>query len=61
VAPSKVVAIALNTRLMADDEEARRECARTEAETGLPTDDVVRFGPDRLWAAIVAALEGDDR
>ena len=61
VAPSKVVAIALNTRLIADDEEARRECARTEAETGLPTDDVVRFRPDRLWAAIVAALEGDDR
>jgi uncharacterized NAD-dependent epimerase/dehydratase family protein len=61
VAPSKVVAIALNTRLIADDEEARRECARTEVETGLPTDDVVRFGPDNLWAAIVAAVGGDAR
>jgi uncharacterized NAD-dependent epimerase/dehydratase family protein len=59
VAPSKVVAVALNTRLVPDDEEARRLCALTEAETGLPTDDVVRFGPDRLWAAITAALGGD--
>ena len=51
VAPSKVVAIALNTSLIEDDDEARRTIAAIEQETGLPADDPVRFGPDRLWAA----------
>ena len=36
VAPSKVVAIALNTSRYADEDEARRLIASTEAETGLP-------------------------
>ena len=36
VAPSKVVAIALNTSRYADEDEARRLIAATEAETGLP-------------------------
>jgi len=58
VAPAKVVAVALNTRLYPDDADARRLCGQIEAETGLPTDDVVRFGPDRLWAAITTALGG---
>ena len=57
VAPSKVVAIALNTSLIKDDEAARRVVAATEAETGLPTDDPYRFGPDRLWAAIRASVD----
>lgn len=52
VAPSRVIAVALNTALIADDAEARRVIDATEQETGLPTDDIVRFGPDRLWAAI---------
>ena len=52
VAPSKVVAVALNTSLVPDDDEARRIIAETEAETGLPTDDPVRFGGVRLWAAV---------
>ncbi|MFL5726301.1 MAG: DUF1611 domain-containing protein [Chloroflexota bacterium] len=52
VAPSKVVAIALNTSLIASDEEARAEIQRVAAETGLPTDDPVRFGAGPLWAAI---------
>ncbi|MBX3031563.1 MAG: DUF1611 domain-containing protein [Chloroflexi bacterium] len=52
VAPSRVVAIALNTSRIADEEAARRLIAATEQETGLPADDVVRFGPDRLWAAV---------
>ena len=50
VAPSKVVAVALNTSLYADEDEARRLIAATAAETGLPTDDPFRFGPERLWA-----------
>ena len=52
VAPSKVVAVALNTSLFPDDAEARRIIDATEAETGLPADDPVRFGADRLWRAI---------
>jgi uncharacterized NAD-dependent epimerase/dehydratase family protein len=58
VAPSRVVAIALNTSLIATDDEARRVTAAIAAETGLPTDDPVRFGGARLWAAIVPAVEG---
>jgi uncharacterized NAD-dependent epimerase/dehydratase family protein len=57
VAPSAVVAIALNTSLYADEGEARRVIAAVAAETGLPADDPVRFGGDRLWAAIHAAVE----
>jgi uncharacterized NAD-dependent epimerase/dehydratase family protein len=52
VAPSKVVAVALNTSLIADDDEARRVIEATAAETGLPVDDPVRFGPERLWRQI---------
>jgi uncharacterized NAD-dependent epimerase/dehydratase family protein len=52
VAPSTVVAVALNTSLYPDDDEARRIIEAVAAETGLPTDDPVRFGGDRLWAAI---------
>jgi uncharacterized NAD-dependent epimerase/dehydratase family protein len=52
VAPSRVVAVALNTSLYPDDAEARRIIDRTAEETGLPTDDPFRFGADRLWPAI---------
>ena len=51
VKPARVVGIALNTRLLSD-EEARREIQRAKAETLLPVDDVVRFGPDMLYRAI---------
>ncbi len=57
VAPSKVVAIALNTSRFADEDEARRLIAATEAETGLPTDDPYRFGPERLWGRIRDAVD----
>jgi len=52
VAPSKVVAVALNTMLYPSDADARRVIAEIAEETGLPTDDPVRFGADRLWTAI---------
>jgi D-glutamate N-acetyltransferase len=52
VAPSRVVAIALNTSLYPDEAEAKRVIAGIAAETGLPADDPVRFGADRLWSAI---------
>jgi hypothetical protein len=52
-----VVAIALNTMLIPDDDEARRVAEAIAAETGLPTDDPVRFGGDRLWPAVREAVE----
>src|SRR3954453_18503889 len=52
VAPSRVVAVALNTSLISDEADARVEIERTAAETGLPCDDPFRFGGDRLWAAV---------
>ena len=53
--PARVAAIALNTRLMGD-EEARAAVAAAESETGLPADDPVRFGPARILDAVLAAL-----
>jgi uncharacterized NAD-dependent epimerase/dehydratase family protein len=52
VAPSRVVGVALNTSLYPDEGDARRVIDEIAAETGLPTDDPVRFGADRLWPAI---------
>jgi uncharacterized NAD-dependent epimerase/dehydratase family protein len=52
VAPSRIVAIALNTSLVTDEAEARRAIETTAAETGLPVADPVRFGAADLWAAI---------
>ncbi len=60
VAPSRVVAVALNTADVPHDDEARRIIRETEAETGLPTDDPVRFGPARLFAAVRAAFETEE-
>jgi uncharacterized NAD-dependent epimerase/dehydratase family protein len=42
-----VLSVALNTRLL-DEDAARRAIEETEAETGLPADDPVRFGAARL-------------
>jgi uncharacterized NAD-dependent epimerase/dehydratase family protein len=50
-----VAAIALNTRGLEED-EARAAVAQAEAETGLPADDPVRFGPERLLDAVLARL-----
>lgn len=57
IAPSKVVAVALNTSLIANDEEARRVISETAVETGLPCDDPFRFGGGGLWAAIQDRVE----
>jgi uncharacterized NAD-dependent epimerase/dehydratase family protein len=56
VRPTKVAAIALNTADLPDDDAARAAIAAAESETGLVSDDVVRFGADRLLDAILAAL-----
>jgi uncharacterized NAD-dependent epimerase/dehydratase family protein len=51
--PARVAAVALNT-LRLDDDEARAAVEGAERETGLPTDDPVRFGPGRLLDAVLA-------
>jgi len=57
VAPSKVVAVAVNTSLYPADDEARRIIESIAAETGLPADDPVRFGADALWRSIHDGVE----
>lgn len=50
--PARVGAIALNTSRL-DEDEARAAVVRTEDLTGLPTDDLVRFGSDRVLDAVL--------
>jgi uncharacterized NAD-dependent epimerase/dehydratase family protein len=50
---ARVACIALNTRLVTE-EEARAAIASAEEETGLPADDPVRFGAARLVDAVLA-------
>ncbi len=52
---ASVVAVALNTRLL-DEPGAQAAIAATREQTGLPTDDPVRFGPERLLDAVLTAL-----
>jgi uncharacterized NAD-dependent epimerase/dehydratase family protein len=49
--PAPVACVAVNTRGL-DEEEARAEIASAEAETGLPADDPVRFGAEKLLDAV---------
>jgi len=51
--PAPVACVAVNTRGL-DEEEARAEVAAAEAETGLPADDPVRFGAEKLLDAVLA-------
>jgi D-glutamate N-acetyltransferase len=55
VAPSVVAGVALSTLAMTES-AARREIARVEDETGLTTDDPLRFGAERLLDALGARL-----
>jgi len=54
--PARVVAVALNTSRLGED-EARAAITQTEDETGLPADDVVRYGPDRVLDAVLTAFQ----
>ena len=56
VRPARVAAVALNTSTLGEG-EAHAAIARAEAETGLPADDPVRFGPAKLVDAVLAAAE----
>jgi uncharacterized NAD-dependent epimerase/dehydratase family protein len=55
VKPARVAGIALNTADL-DEATALAEIARARSETGLPADDVVRFGPARLYAEMAPAF-----
>jgi uncharacterized NAD-dependent epimerase/dehydratase family protein len=50
--PAKVVAIALNTSTLSE-EEAQAAIAAAEEETGLPADDPVRFGAAKLLETVL--------
>jgi uncharacterized NAD-dependent epimerase/dehydratase family protein len=52
--PARVVAVSLNTSTVSAD-DARAAIAKAEQETGLPTDDPVRFGAGRLLEAVLNA------
>lgn len=52
--PTKVTAIALNTYDLTA-EEAKRAIREAEELTGLPADDCVRNGPDKLLDAVISA------
>ena len=56
VRPARVAAIALNTSDL-DEDSARAAIADAERETGLVSDDVVRFGPERVLEAVLRALD----
>lgn len=49
---AKTIGVALNTS-MVSEREALSEIARLEDETGLPTTDVVRFGPEKLGKRLI--------
>ena len=55
VKPARVVAIALNTYGL-DDAAARAAIADAHEQTGLPCDDVLRFGPGALYAAFAGQI-----
>jgi uncharacterized NAD-dependent epimerase/dehydratase family protein len=54
--PAKVAAIALHTGEL-EEEDARAEIALVAEETGLPTDDPVRFGADPLLDEVLKVVQ----
>ena len=55
IKPAKVVGIALNTRAL-DDAAAIAEVERARRATGLPAEDVVRYGAQAFYDAIAPAI-----
>jgi uncharacterized NAD-dependent epimerase/dehydratase family protein len=53
--PARVAAVAVNTAHL-EEREARAAVAAAAEETGLPSDDPVRFGAGRLVDAVTAAV-----
>jgi uncharacterized NAD-dependent epimerase/dehydratase family protein len=56
VKPARCAVVAVNTAAL-DDAHARAAIADAEALTGLPADDVVRFGGAKLWHALRDAAQ----
>lgn len=54
--PARVAAVALHTGEL-DEDDARAEIERVGAETGLTTDDPVRFGADTLLDAVLEVVQ----
>ena len=54
--PARVAAIALHTGSF-EEEDARAEIDLVAKETGLPTDDPVRFGAERVLDEVLAVLQ----
>jgi len=54
--PARVAAIALNTRDL-DEDEARAAITAVVEETGLPTDDPVRFGAGKVLDTVLRVLQ----
>jgi uncharacterized NAD-dependent epimerase/dehydratase family protein len=54
--PARVACIALNTADLPES-DARTAIAAAEDDTGLPADDPVRFGAERLLDAVLSALD----
>lgn len=55
VKPARVIGVALNTNGL-DDDAARAAIADARAQTGLPCDDLLRFGPDAFYAAVAPQI-----
>jgi D-glutamate N-acetyltransferase len=53
---ARVACIAVNTAAIASDEVAQAAITEVAEETGLPADDPVRFGAQRLLDALLARL-----
>ena len=56
VKPARCAVVAVNTSTL-DDAHARAAIADAEALTGLPADDVVRFGGAKLWRVLREAAD----
>jgi uncharacterized NAD-dependent epimerase/dehydratase family protein len=55
IKPADVIGIALNTGHL-DEPQAHEQIKRARAETLLPADDVVRFGPQRFYAEVAPRI-----
>ena len=55
VKPAQVIGVALNTHGL-DESAASPAIAAAREQTGLPCDDLVRFGPDAFYAALAPQL-----
>ena len=54
--PARVACVALNTSQIEHEDAALAEIAAVAAETGLPTDDPVRFGSEALLGVLLERL-----